>query len=130
MTDPIADMLARIRNAIIARKAKVQVPSSTVKERLAAVLLSEGFLVSVVKEDDGRQGILNIELRYDNENRNAIQGIRRTSRPGQRRYVHKDKMPRIRSGLGVAILTTSKGVMTDREARKAGVGGELICEVW
>jgi small subunit ribosomal protein S8 len=130
MTDPIADMLARIKNAITARKAKVQIPASKVKLEIAKVLQEEGFLNSVTREDDERQGTITIELRYDNNNRNAIEGIRRRSRPGQRKYVRSDSLPKVRSGLGVAIVTTSKGVMTDRQARKANLGGELICEVW
>jgi small subunit ribosomal protein S8 len=134
MTDPIADMLSRIRNAITARKAKVQMPASKIKHRIAEVLLDEGFINGVSldggREDGEPQATITIELRYDNNNQNAIQGIRRKSRPGQRRYVRKDTMPRVRSGLGVAIVTTSKGVMTDRAARKANLGGELLCEVW
>ncbi len=130
MTDPIADMLTRIRNAITARKAKVLVPASKLKERLAEVLRDEGFVGTVSREDDGKQGTLTIELRYDHDNRNAIEGIRRVSKPGQRTYARHDKLPRVRSGLGIAILTTSKGVMTEREARKQNLGGELLCEVW
>jgi small subunit ribosomal protein S8 len=130
MTDPIADLLTRIRNAILARKAKVTIPASTIKQRLCEVLVEEGFIASVRREDDDKQGLLHVELRYDSNNRNVIEGIRRTSRPGQRRYVRKDTMPKVRSGLGVAILTTSKGIMTDRAARKLGLGGELLCEVW
>ncbi len=130
MTDPIADMLTRIRNAITARKAKVIMPSSRLKERIAEVLHQEGFVGAVSSESDGKQGLLSIELRYDNNNHNAIQGIRRVSRPGQRAYARHTTLPRVRSGLGVAILTTSKGIMTEREARKAGLGGELLCEVW
>ena len=130
MTDPIADMLTRIRNAITARKAKVIMPASRMKQRIAEVLKDEGFVGAVAFEDDGKQGLLSIELRYDNNNHNAIQGIRRVSKPGQRAYARADRLPRVRSGLGVAILTTSKGIMTEREARKQGLGGELLCEVW
>jgi small subunit ribosomal protein S8 len=130
MTDPIADMLTRIRNAITARKAKVIMPSSKLKQRLAEVLKDEGFVSGVSFEADGKQGLLTVELRYDNNNDNAIQGLRRVSKPGQRSYVRHTTLPRVRSGLGVAILTTSKGVMTEREARKQGLGGELLCEVW
>ena len=130
MTDPIADMITRIRNAITARKSRVQIPSSTLKRRLAEVLKSEGFIGEVAFEDDGKQGTITIELRYDQNNRNAIEGIRRVSRPGQRTYKKTDRIPTVRSGLGVGILTTSKGLMTDRQARKAGLGGELLCEVW
>ena len=130
MTDPIADMLTRIRNAITARKAKVIMPSSKLKTRIAEVLHSEGFVGVVSSEEDDKQGLLHIELRYDNNNHNAIQGIRRVSRPGQRTYARHTGLPRVRSGLGIAILTTSKGIMTEREARKQGLGGELLCEVW
>ncbi len=130
MTDPIADMLTRIRNAITARKAKVLLPSSKLKRRIAEVLHEEGFLGSVSHADDDKQGVLTIELRYDHNNRNAIEGIRRVSRPGQRAYVRHQTLPKVRSGLGIAIVTTSKGVMTERQARKAGLGGELLCEVW
>jgi small subunit ribosomal protein S8 len=123
-------MLTRIRNAITARKAKVIMPSSKLKQRLAEVLKDEGFVNGVSFEPDGKQGLLTVELRYDNNNDNAIQGLRRVSKPGQRSYVRHTTLPRVRSGLGVAILTTSKGVMTEREARKQGLGGELLCEVW
>ena len=130
MTDPIADMLTRIRNAITARKAKVIMPASKMKQRIAEVLKDEGFVGTVSSEEDGKQGLLSIELRYDNNNHNAIQGIRRVSKPGQRTYARHTGLPKVRSGLGVAILTTSKGIMTEREARKQGLGGELLCEVW
>jgi small subunit ribosomal protein S8 len=130
MTDPIADMLTRIRNAITARKAKVIMPTSKLKHQIAKVLQEEGFVLGVSAEDDGKQGLLTIELRYDNNNHNAIQGIQRVSRPGQRTYARTDQLPRVRSGLGIAILTTSKGIMTEREARKQHLGGELLCEVW
>jgi small subunit ribosomal protein S8 len=130
MTDPIADMLTRIRNAITARKAKVIMPASKMKARIAEVLREEGFVGAISSEEDGKQGLLSIELRYDNNNHNAIQGIRRVSKPGQRTYARHTGLPRVRSGLGIAILTTSKGVMTEREARKQGLGGELLCEVW
>ena len=130
MTDPIADMLTRIRNAITARKAKVIMPSSKMKTRIAEVLKEEGFVGAVSSETDNKQGLLSIELRYDNNNHNAIQGIRRVSKPGQRTYARHTGLPKVRSGLGIAILTTSKGIMTEREARKQGLGGELLCEVW
>src|SRR5271154_2653490 len=110
MTDPIADMLTRIRNAITARKAKVLVPKSKIKIEIARVLADEGFILSVANEDDGKQGQLSLELRYDHNNRNAIEGIRRVSRPGQRAYVRHQGLPKVRSGLGIAIVTTSRGV--------------------
>ncbi len=124
-------MLTRIRNAITARKAKVIMPASKLKQRIAEVLKDEGFVGVVSFEEDGKQGLLSIELRYDNNNRNAIQGIRRVSKPGQRTYARHDRAAQACArGLGIAILTTSKGVMTEREARKQGLGGELLCEVW
>jgi small subunit ribosomal protein S8 len=130
MTDPIADMLARIRNAIIARKAKVEVPSSKLKLRLAELLHKEGYISALSRVDNDHQGVLVLSLRYDHENRSAIAGLRRVSRPGQRTYVGRSSIPKVRSGLGVAVLTTSKGLMTDREARKQGLGGEIMFEVW
>lgn len=129
MTDPLADMLTRIRNAIIARKAKVEVPASNLKERIAEILRDEGFLLSVERREEGVQGALTLTLRYT-DNESAIQEIHRVSRPGQRRYAAHDELPKIRSGLGVAILSTSRGVVSDRTARKLKVGGEILCEVW
>ena len=130
MTDPIADMLARIRNAIQARKASLIVPASLLKERLAQVLVDEGFLSAVSRGTAEGWPQLSIDLRYDSDNRNAITGMRRVSRPGQRVYANTTKLPKVRSGLGTSILTTSRGVMTDRQARKQKLGGEVLCEVW
>jgi small subunit ribosomal protein S8 len=130
MTDPIADFLTRLRNGIIARKAKVEVPSSKMKKRIAELLRDEGFIEGVEEKVEGPQGLLVVALRWDQQHRCAIQGLKRVSRPGQRIYVNKDEVPRVRSGLGISVLTTSHGIMSDRAARKAGVGGELICEVW
>jgi len=131
MTDPISDMLTRIRNAIIARKSHIELPASNLKERVAELLRDEGYLNAVGRaERDGGKNVLTIELRYVEGNRNAIQTIRRVSRPGQRRYVGYSDIPRVRSGLGIAILSTSRGVLTDNQARKMKVGGELLCEVW
>lgn len=123
-------MLTRIRNAIIARKAKVELPASNLKERVAEILRDEGFLDAVARAEMNSHPTLTIMLRYSNDNENAIQAIHRVSTPGQRRYVKHDAIPKVRSGLGVAILSTSRGVMTDRQARKLGIGGELLCEVW
>ena len=133
MTDPIADFLARIRNGIRARKQLVECPRSTIKLRIAEILRDEGFVQSVVAVDDDKQGMLKLALRYDGRTVGAgcaITGMRRVSRPGQRAYVPAKQIPRIRNGLGIAILSTSQGVMTDREARTKGVGGEVLCEVW
>jgi small subunit ribosomal protein S8 len=130
MTDPIADFLARIRNAILARHAEVVAPSSKLKVRIADLLKEEGFISGYdVRETDSFPELV-VRLRWANPRTNAITEMRRRSRPGQRTYVGKDAIPKIRSGLGIAILSTSRGLMTDRAARKAGVGGELLCEVW
>ena len=130
MTDPIADFLARIRNAILARHAEVVSPSSKLKVRIANLLKDEGYISGFdVRETDTFPQLV-VRLRWADQRTNAITGLRRRSRPGQRTYVAKDAIPKIRSGLGIAILSTSHGLMTDRAARKAGVGGELLCEVW
>ena len=130
MTDPVGDMLTRIRNAITARKSNVEVPASKLKERVAEILRDEGFLNSVSRSDGAVQGVLSLALRYGDDDQNAIQEIHRVSKPGQRKYVGRDDIPKVRSGLGVAILSTSRGVVTDHQARSLGVGGELLCEVW
>ena len=129
-TDPVGDMLTRIRNASSARHEKCLVPASGLKLRLAEVLKSEGFIEDYVRHDDGHQGAITIVLRYGPDREPAISDIKRVSKPGLRRYVSTDAIPRVLNGLGIAILSTSKGVMVDREARKQKVGGELICTVW
>lgn len=133
MTDPIADLLARIRNGIRARKSLIECPRSNIKLRIAEILRDEGFVQSVTSQDDPKQGTMKLALRYDGRSTPsgcAITGMRRVSRPGQRAYVPAKQVPRVRNGLGIAILSTSQGVMTDRDARKLGVGGEVLCEVW
>jgi small subunit ribosomal protein S8 len=130
MTDPIADFLTRIRNGIRARKQLVECPRSNLKLRIAEILRQEGFLDGVLTAENAHQGTISVTLRYDGKAGNAISGLRRVSRPGQRKYVPATQVPRVRNGLGIAILSTSQGVMTDREARKRGVGGEVLCEVW
>jgi small subunit ribosomal protein S8 len=129
-TDPIADMLTRIRNASSARHEKVLVPASRLKLRIAEVLKEEGFIKDYVRHEDGVQGAITILLKYTPERDPAITDIKRVSRPGLRRYVPTDEIPRVLNGMGIAILSTSKGVLVDREARKQKVGGELICTVW
>jgi len=130
MTDPVADFLSRIRNAIMARHAEVVAPASKLKLRIAELLKAEGYIAGFdTREDEGMSSIV-VRLRWADPSTNAITGLRRRSRPGQRMYVRQDTIPKIRSGLGIAILSTSRGLMTDRAARKAGVGGELLCEVW
>lgn len=130
MTDPIADFLTRIRNGLQAHKETVDCPRSNLKLRIAEILREEGYIDAVSSFDDTKQGVITVTLRYDNESNGAITGITRSSRPGQRRYVGTRNLPKVRNGLGVAILSTSRGVMTDRKARQLGVGGEVLCEVW
>ena len=131
MTDPIADFLTRIRNAILARRGDLICPSSNLKARIAEVLRDEGYITSfeVRPNFDGHSEMI-VHLRWPEPGANAITGLRRRSRPGQRVYVRRDDITKVRSGLGIAILSTSHGLMTDRAARKAGIGGELLCEVW
>lgn len=131
MTDPIADFLTRIRNAILARRTELACPSSSLKVRIAEVLRDEGYIAGVeTRADFNGHSELLVRLRWPEPGANAITGLRRRSRPGQRVYVGRDSIGRVRSGLGIAILSTSRGLMTDRAARKAGIGGELLCEVW
>lgn len=130
MTDPIADMLTRIRNALQAHKEEVDVPSSNMKRRIAEVLKEEGFIKGFRVIPDGKQGVLRIFLKYDEEGLPVISGLRRVSKPGRRVYVGKEEIPRVMGGLGIAILSTSRGVMTDRKARKLGMGGEVVCYIW
>jgi len=131
MTDPIADMLTRIRNGIMSRKTRVRVPSSRIKLRIAEILQEEGFIRDISKSSDARNHpVLELELKWTPESRSVIEGLKRISTPGQRLYVGKTEIPRVRGGQGIAILTTSRGLMTDRSARQSGVGGEVLCEVW
>jgi small subunit ribosomal protein S8 len=130
MTDPIADMLTRIRNAALARHERAEMPHSNLKEHVATVLKGEGFIDDVrVSEGEGPK-LLTLVLRYGRDRQSAIDGVRRVSAPGRRVYVRHDHIPRVRSGMGVSILSTSRGVMTDKEARRQRVGGELLCEIW
>ncbi|MBV6403570.1 MAG: 30S ribosomal protein S8 [Flavobacteriales bacterium] len=129
-TDPIADYLTRLRNAILARKKVVEVPASGLKKDITRILYDKGYILSYKLEDDGKQGIIRIALKYNPQTRrNAIQELRRVSTPGLRQYAHVEELPRVMNGLGVAIISTSKGVVTDKEARSLGVGGEVICTV-
>ena len=130
MTDPIADMLTRIRNASAARHEKVLIPASRLKVKLAEVLREEGFIKEFVRHEDGVQGAITILLKYSADREPVISDIKRVSKPGLRRYVPTSDIPRVLNGMGIAILSTSKGVMVDREARKQKLGGELICTVW
>jgi small subunit ribosomal protein S8 len=132
MTDPIADMLARVRNAGLAQHAVTRIPSSKLKQRLAEILKAEGYIADVRTEDSPitQRPELVVALKYDRDRSSAFRGLRRVSRPGRRVYVRHDSIPRVLSGLGTSILSTSQGLMTDREARRRKVGGELLCEVW
>ena len=129
ITDPIADMLTRIRNANNARHVTVDVPASNMKKSIAQILLDEGYIKSFQVEDDGVQGMIHITLKYNGKDK-VITGLRRVSKPGLRVYVGADELPRVLRGLGVAIVSTSKGVMTDKAARAAHVGGEVLAFVW
>jgi small subunit ribosomal protein S8 len=130
MTDPIADLLTRIRNGAMAKLQKVDIPSSNMKVSIVNVLKNEGFIKNYKLISDQKQGILRIYLKYINDNDSVISEIKRVSKPGGRRYVKSDKIPSVKQGLGIAILSTSKGLLTDKVARESGVGGELICTVW
>lgn len=130
MTDSIADMLTRIRNAIITKADKVDIPASRLKIEIAKILKEEGFIKSYKIIKDKKQGIVRINLKYTPEGKAVITNLQRISKPGRRVYVGKDEIPHVMGGLGIAILTTSQGVMTDRECRQKGVGGEVLCHVW
>ena len=130
MSDPIADMLTRIRNASAANKKTVEIPASNIKKSIAEILLNEGYITKVDFKEDDKQGIIKITLKYTPEKEKVIAGIRRISKPGLRVYAGSDEVPKVLNGLGTAIISTSKGLLTDKEARKAGVGGEVLCYVW
>jgi small subunit ribosomal protein S8 len=132
MTDPIADMLTRIRNANVAMHETVRMPSSKLKEALAGILEREGYIEGfTVRDASGRPGrFLEIEMKYSKDRVRTISGLRRVSKPGLRVYTHADRLPRVLGGLGVAVLSTSQGLMTDREARQRRMGGEVLCYVW
>ncbi|CCQ93497.1 ribosomal protein S8 (BS8) [[Clostridium] ultunense Esp] len=130
MTDPIADMLTRIRNGNNAKHDSVDIPASNIKKELAQILLDEGFIKGFDVIEDGKQGIIRVELKYGKYSEKVLSGIKRISKPGLRVYVKNDEIPRVLGGLGIAILSTSKGIMTDKDARKEGIGGEVICYVW
>ena len=130
ITDSIADMLTRIRNASAAKHDSVQVPASNMKKAIAQILVDEGYIKSFKVEDDGKQGMIDITLKYGANKASAITGLRRVSKPGLRIYTNCEDMPKVMKGLGIAILSTSKGVMTDKNARKANVGGEVLAYIW
>ena len=129
-TDPIADMLTRIRNGLTAKMKQVSVPASKEKLTIANILLKEGYISGCEVKEDGNKKNIIITLKYDENDIAVIQGIKRISKPGLRVYAQKDKLPQVISGLGIAIVSTNKGILTDKEARKAGVGGEVLAFVW
>jgi small subunit ribosomal protein S8 len=130
MTDPVSDMLARIRNAGTAFKDEVEIPASKIKEGIARVLADEGFVTGYRVEGDQPKRRIVIEMKYGPDRERAISGLRRVSRPGRRVYADRSRLPRVQGGLGVAILSTSQGLLTDRQASRRGVGGEVLCYVW
>ncbi len=130
MTDPIADMLTRVRNASSARHEAVDIPASRVKEAIAGILRDEGFIQNYERINEGHQGILRVHLKYGAERKRVILGLRRISRPGLRVYARKEQLPRVLGGIGVAVVSTSKGIVTDAEARRLGLGGEVLCYIW
>ena len=130
ITDPIADMLTRIRNAGAARHATVEVPASSMKKAIAQILLDEGYIKGFEVVNEGVQGVIKITLKYNAGKEKAISGLRRVSKPGLRVYAGADELPRVSKGLGVAIVSTSKGVMTDKKARELHVGGEVLAFIW
>ncbi len=130
MTDPIADFLTRVRNANMVNHEKVEIPASKVKKAIADIFKAEGYIKDCELIDDGKQGIIRIYLKYGASKEKVITGLKSISKPGLRVYARKDEIPRVLGGLGTAVISTSKGIMTDKEARKQGLGGEVICYIW
>ena len=129
-TDPIADMLTRIRNANSARHTTVEIPASKVKLAIAQILLDEGYIRSFEKIEDGKQGMIQVTLKYDEKGKRVISGLKRISKPGLRIYVSCEELPQVLNGLGITLVSTSKGIKTDRDARREGLGGEVLAYVW
>ncbi len=130
VSDPIADMLTRIRNANIVRHDTLEIPGSNMKKEIAAILKTEGFVKNVEYIEDDKQGIIRVFMKYSNENERVITGLKRISKPGLRVYAKKDELPRVLNGLGIALISTSEGVLTEKEARKRNLGGEVLAYVW
>ncbi len=130
MTDPIADFLTRIRNANTVYMEKVEIPASKTKMNLAKIMKEEGFIRDVEYIEDGKQGFVRLYLKYGSNRERVISGLKRISRPGLRVYARKDEIPKVLGGLGIAVISTSRGLMTDKEARKEGIGGEVLCYIW
>ncbi len=130
VTDPVADMLTRIRNALVAKHDEVDVPASTVKKAIADILVKEGYIKGYEVREEGVAKMLHIALKYGPGRERVITGLKRISKPGLRVYARKDQVPKVLNGMGIAIISTSRGMMTDREARKSGVGGEVLAYIW
>ncbi len=130
ITDTIADLLTRIRNAASSRHDSVEIPASNMKKSIVQILLDEGYIKNYSVKDDGKQGIINVILKYDENKKSVITGLKRVSKPGLRIYSNVEDMPKVMKGLGIAIVSTSKGIMTDRQARKENVGGEVLAFIW
>ncbi|HBC95779.1 MAG TPA: 30S ribosomal protein S8 [Clostridium sp.] len=130
MTDPIADLLTRIRNANIVRHEIVEVPSSTIKKEILNIMLQEGYIKDIEEYTDGSVNMIRFSMKYGKNKERVITGLKRISKPGLRVYCRKEEIPKVLNGLGIAVISTSKGVVTDKEARKLGVGGEVLCYIW
>ncbi|WP_026859095.1 30S ribosomal protein S8 [Jeotgalicoccus psychrophilus] len=130
VSDPIADMLTRIRNANIVRHETLEIPGSNMKKEIAAILKTEGFVKNVEYIEDDKQGMIRVFMKYSNENERVITGLKRISKPGLRVYAKREELPRVLNGLGIALISTSEGVLTDKEARKRNLGGEVLAYVW
>lgn len=130
ITDPIADMLTRIRNANSAKHVTVDIPSSKIKKSIAQILADEGYIKTFEEIEDNKQGIIRVTLKYDENGKRVISGLKRISKPGLRIYANKEEIPQVLNGLGIAIISTSKGIMTDKNARKENVGGEVLAYIW
>ncbi len=130
MTDSIADYLTRIRNALQAKHKKVDIPASNVKKRMTEILYEQKFIKNFIIIDDGKQGIIRVFLKYDDDGLSIINELTRVSTPGRRRYVGTDNLPRVKNNMGIAIISTSRGIMTERQAKRENVGGEVLCYVW
>lgn len=130
MTDPIADMLTRVRNANTVKHETVDIPASNIKKELARILLEEGFIKGYDVTEDGKQGLIRLQLKYAKDGERVISGIKRISKPGMRVYADTDNIPKVLNGLGISVISTSSGILTDKQARELNVGGEVLCYVW
>ena len=130
MTDPIADMLTRVRNASSVQHDTVDIPASNIKKEIARILLEEGYIIGYYVIEDGKQGLIRMQLKYGKNGEKVITGIKKISKPGMRVYADRNNVPKVLNGIGISVISTSKGIVTDKQARELGVGGEVICYVW